>query len=292
MRHTGLSVLRRGSEPCGLGAPIKALVDHHTVHVVVTGSSALRIEAGRDSLAGRVAPLDLGTLLLREIAGFRLSVDVGPSFPANGLETCFGATSGAGSKPMPWRTGTRGTKPSARSRSAEATPLRTRTPPRLGRKSRTSSTRRSSDASFSTICAWGIGAASETRAPGGGLPALLSLAGKHPPGNSDRGGQAVAPREHWLAAGPQLPAVPRRVAARSTRPAAQAPTQERYAEPSQALRRRPRLPAELAGGDHPTCIRPTHQVPPLTDLAGHIAESVVALPGCMPTLDIAHFPSV
>jgi hypothetical protein len=65
---------------------IKALVDHHTVHVVVTGSSALRIEAGRDSLAGRVAPLDLGTLLLREIAGLRLSVDVGPLFPANGLD--------------------------------------------------------------------------------------------------------------------------------------------------------------------------------------------------------------
>jgi predicted AAA+ superfamily ATPase len=39
---------------------IKALVDHHTVHVVVTGSSA-GIEAGRDSLAGRVAPLDLGS---------------------------------------------------------------------------------------------------------------------------------------------------------------------------------------------------------------------------------------
>ena len=31
---------------------IKALVDHHTVKVLVTGSSALRIEAGRDSLAG------------------------------------------------------------------------------------------------------------------------------------------------------------------------------------------------------------------------------------------------
>lgn len=65
---------------------IKTLVDHHTVHVVVTGSSALRIEAGRDSLAGRIAPLDLGTLLVREIAGLRLGEDFEPHFPMNGLE--------------------------------------------------------------------------------------------------------------------------------------------------------------------------------------------------------------
>jgi len=65
---------------------VKTLVDHHTVHVVVTGSSALRIEAGRDSLAGRVTPLDLGTLLLREIAGLRLHQEIEPIFPSNGLE--------------------------------------------------------------------------------------------------------------------------------------------------------------------------------------------------------------
>jgi predicted AAA+ superfamily ATPase len=65
---------------------IKSLVDHHTVHVVVTGSSALRIEAGRDSLAGRVAPLDLGTLLLREIAGLRMGQEIEPLFPSNGLD--------------------------------------------------------------------------------------------------------------------------------------------------------------------------------------------------------------
>ena len=50
---------------------LKSLVDHHTVHVLVTGSSALRIEAGRDSLAGRITQLDLGPLLLREIAEMR-----------------------------------------------------------------------------------------------------------------------------------------------------------------------------------------------------------------------------
>jgi predicted AAA+ superfamily ATPase len=68
------------------GPQIKALVDHHTAHVVVTGSSALRIEAGRESLAGRVAPLDLGTLLLREIAGLRLGAEVEAALPANGLD--------------------------------------------------------------------------------------------------------------------------------------------------------------------------------------------------------------
>jgi len=50
---------------------VKALVDHHGVRVLLTGSSALRIEQGRDSLAGRISTLDLGTLLLREIAELR-----------------------------------------------------------------------------------------------------------------------------------------------------------------------------------------------------------------------------
>lgn len=47
---------------------IKHLVDNNTVRVLLTGSSSLRIEAGRDSLAGRIATFDLGPLLLREIA--------------------------------------------------------------------------------------------------------------------------------------------------------------------------------------------------------------------------------
>jgi predicted AAA+ superfamily ATPase len=50
---------------------VKNLVDNHTVRVLVTGSSSLRIEAGRDSLAGRITTLDLGPLLLREIAQLR-----------------------------------------------------------------------------------------------------------------------------------------------------------------------------------------------------------------------------
>jgi predicted AAA+ superfamily ATPase len=65
---------------------LKALVDHHTVQVVVTGSSALRIEAGKDSLAGRIASLELGTLLLREIAGLRYGDRIEPLLPPNGLQ--------------------------------------------------------------------------------------------------------------------------------------------------------------------------------------------------------------
>lgn len=64
---------------------LKALVDHHTLHVLVTGSSALRIELGRDSLAGRITELDLGPLLLREIADLRGFGRLDPTLPANGL---------------------------------------------------------------------------------------------------------------------------------------------------------------------------------------------------------------
>lgn len=67
-------------------AELKALVDHHTVRVLVTGSSALRIEAGRDSLAGRIATIELGPLRLREIAGLALQKDLPEFMPENGLE--------------------------------------------------------------------------------------------------------------------------------------------------------------------------------------------------------------
>ncbi|MFQ5840029.1 MAG: ATP-binding protein [Candidatus Methylomirabilales bacterium] len=66
---------------------LKSLVDHHTLHVLVTGSSALRIEAGRDSLAGRVTQLDLGPLLLREIAEMRGHGSVEGYLPENGLSS-------------------------------------------------------------------------------------------------------------------------------------------------------------------------------------------------------------
>jgi predicted AAA+ superfamily ATPase len=65
---------------------LKHLVDSSTCHVIVTGSSALRIEQGRDSLAGRISTLEVGPLSLQEIAAIN---DLGPLpslLPDNGLE--------------------------------------------------------------------------------------------------------------------------------------------------------------------------------------------------------------
>ncbi|MBM3477120.1 MAG: hypothetical protein FJX75_27955, partial [Armatimonadetes bacterium] len=62
---------------------IKSLVDHHDVRVMVTGSSSLRIEAGQDSLAGRVHYASLGPLSLREIAELRFGAPSPSSSEAN-----------------------------------------------------------------------------------------------------------------------------------------------------------------------------------------------------------------
>ncbi|MBI5852214.1 MAG: ATP-binding protein [Planctomycetes bacterium] len=64
---------------------LKHLVDHHTCRVAVTGSSALRIQSGEDSLAGRLDTLEIGTLSLREIAGLAIGVDVPALLEPNGL---------------------------------------------------------------------------------------------------------------------------------------------------------------------------------------------------------------
>jgi predicted AAA+ superfamily ATPase len=66
---------------------LKSLVDNHAVRVFATGSSALRIEAGRDSLAGRLTTLEIGPLLLREVGGLREGSSPDPFLPANGWET-------------------------------------------------------------------------------------------------------------------------------------------------------------------------------------------------------------
>lgn len=66
---------------------IKQLVDNNDVRVLVTGSSSLRIEAGRDSLAGRITTVDLGPLLLREIAGLRHGHDEPPFWMDNGVDS-------------------------------------------------------------------------------------------------------------------------------------------------------------------------------------------------------------
>lgn len=64
----------------------KALVDNHAVRVLLTGSSALCIESGRDSLAGRISTLELGMLLLREVAELREWGKIVPVLPYNGLK--------------------------------------------------------------------------------------------------------------------------------------------------------------------------------------------------------------
>jgi predicted AAA+ superfamily ATPase len=67
-------------------AQLKSLVDHSKTRALITGSSALRIEQGRDSLAGRITTIEAGVLSLTEIAAFR-GVDLGQPFLAdNGLE--------------------------------------------------------------------------------------------------------------------------------------------------------------------------------------------------------------
>ena len=63
---------------------IKSLVDNHEVRILVTGSSSLRIEAGRDSLAGRIKSLDLGPMLLREIADLAYDYHEPPYWFDNG----------------------------------------------------------------------------------------------------------------------------------------------------------------------------------------------------------------
>jgi predicted AAA+ superfamily ATPase len=64
---------------------VKHLVDLQPVRAIVTGSSALRIEAGRDSLAGRLSTIEMGPLLLREIAILRGIGQIDPYLPFNGL---------------------------------------------------------------------------------------------------------------------------------------------------------------------------------------------------------------
>jgi predicted AAA+ superfamily ATPase len=64
---------------------VKSLVDHHSVRVFLTGSSSLQIEAGRDSLAGRISTLEMGPMLLREIAALRGFGHVRGLLPVNGL---------------------------------------------------------------------------------------------------------------------------------------------------------------------------------------------------------------
>jgi len=64
---------------------LKFLVDSSDVRVMVTGSSALRIELGRDSLAGRISTLEMGPLFLREILEIRKEGTLKAYLSFNGL---------------------------------------------------------------------------------------------------------------------------------------------------------------------------------------------------------------
>ncbi len=64
-------------------AQLKSLVDNVSARTLVTGSSALRIARGRNSLAGRVSTIELGPLRLYEIAGIRGLGEL-PPFAAQG----------------------------------------------------------------------------------------------------------------------------------------------------------------------------------------------------------------
>jgi predicted AAA+ superfamily ATPase len=66
-------------------AQLKYLVDLNAVRVMITGSSALQIEIGQDSLAGRLSTIEMGTLFLREIAALRGFGDIPSFLPNNGF---------------------------------------------------------------------------------------------------------------------------------------------------------------------------------------------------------------
>lgn len=65
---------------------LKHLVDSSALQAVVTGSSALRIERGRDSLAGRINTVEVGTLSLREVSAIRGFGRLETPLGDNGLE--------------------------------------------------------------------------------------------------------------------------------------------------------------------------------------------------------------
>lgn len=64
---------------------LKHLVDVNPVRVLVTGSSALSIGAGEDSLAGRIVTLEMGPFLLHEVARLRGLGELPTVLPPNGL---------------------------------------------------------------------------------------------------------------------------------------------------------------------------------------------------------------
>ena len=69
----------------GWHVQLKSLVDNASVRAMITGSSALRIEQGRDSLAGRITTLEAGVFSLTEIGPLHDLETPKPFLPNNGL---------------------------------------------------------------------------------------------------------------------------------------------------------------------------------------------------------------
>ena len=69
----------------GWHVQLKSLVDNASVRVMITGSSALRIERGRDSLAGRISTIETGVFSLTEIGPLHGLETPEPFLPTNGL---------------------------------------------------------------------------------------------------------------------------------------------------------------------------------------------------------------
>ena len=68
----------------GWHVQLKFLVDNASVRAAITGSSALRIERGRDSLAGRISTIEAGAFSLTEIGPLHGLAAPAPFLPANG----------------------------------------------------------------------------------------------------------------------------------------------------------------------------------------------------------------
>ena len=68
----------------GWHVQLKFLVDNASVRVAITGSSALRIERGRDSLAGRISTIEAGVFSLTEIGSLHGLPAPAPFLPVNG----------------------------------------------------------------------------------------------------------------------------------------------------------------------------------------------------------------
>ena len=76
----------------GWHVQLKFLVDNASVRTMVTGSSALRIEQGRDSLAGRISTIEAGVFSLTEIGPLHGLETPKPFLPTNGLSAIVDKT--------------------------------------------------------------------------------------------------------------------------------------------------------------------------------------------------------